>query len=57
MPYSPKQEKFFRARAHGFVPDDPKLRKLSPAEASKLSDEAAKTRGQKEAIKRMRRKD
>jgi len=56
VPYSEKQEQFFRARGHGFVPDDPKLRKLSPGEARKLSDEAAKTHGQKRAIKRMRGK-
>lgn len=56
MPYSAKAERFFRARAHGFVPDDPKLRKLSPAKAADLSDESAKTSGQKRAVKSMRGK-
>lgn len=53
MPYSPKATRFFRAREHGFVPDDPKLRKLNPTKAGELLDEAkARKEGQKRAIKR-----
>ncbi len=42
MPYTAKANRFFRARAHGFVPDDPKLRKLSPDKAAELAVEGVK---------------
>lgn len=42
MPWSAKQNKVFRAREHGWIPDDPKLSgiaKMSQAEAKKLAHE------------------
>jgi len=43
VPYTEKQKKFFRARAHGFKPSDPKLQGLSQEKAKELSAEADKT--------------
>jgi len=55
MPYSEKQERFFRARAHGFVPDNPELKRLTPKKAKDLLDESKTTEaeGQKRALRRM----
>lgn len=43
MPYTEKAKNFFRARAHGFEPSDPKLQHLSQDKAKELSAEADKT--------------
>ncbi len=51
MPYSEKAERFFRARAHGWTPSDPKLRKLSPSKAGELL-EHSKTTKQREGVEK-----
>lgn len=56
MPYSERAERFMRARAHGWEPDDPKLRRLSPRKAKELLAEAGETtQDQAEALARPRK--
>ncbi len=58
MPYSTKATQFMLARAHGWEPSNPKLRKLSPEKARELLEESGDidTEAQRKALRRMKEK-
>lgn len=50
MPYSKRQNRTFRAIAHGWRPDKPSLASISQSEAAKMAAEGVK-RKQKKHLK------